>query len=713
MFTGSNTIDIKVIAHDIASETLKDINSSVGTLGKGTEKTGESMTSSFFKATLAVEALKASLGLILKAVEFLWGVLKSGAELDMLNTSLMVVAKNAGISAKEIEGFKNELAKTNTFGSQATETMKSIISSGLLPMIKNFKSASGNEGFAGFIEVIKDYSAQLDGDTARAIDNFNTFLKTGRSEVVESYGVVENLTKVYAQYAKSIGKDASKLTALEQTQARLNFLQKDGAKYAGSYFAVYETAGKNLSSIPNVFESIKEELGSALQDPLKVVTNLVLELMKGFRMLIIEAGPKIKEFGEKVKGVIQNIIGYFKELLQNPVIQKLVVGMKATFDKIAGIVKDFFDGSLQKKFDQFVSDNKDSPIIKYFQLLKRIVEEAFPKIKEWIVNAITSIQGSFERIRPSLENIFDKFKKLAELIYNIVGPVIQFLLDQVIKPFFDWLSVNAGPILEVFFGIVSSIFTAIYDVVKWVFDAIGSIITKAVEIWNGYIKPSLEFLYNIFKKAFETIRDVISTVFNFIKDRIVTPVMTWFAENIAPKLKPITDAVTKIFTQMRIGVELAFNGLSLVIKTVINVIIDAVNGMIESLNKGIDALNSFDKAMGGKGEMKSIGTVGRLDTSEEIKKANNLAKELSGLAGGTSFWKGGPVIVGEKGPELVNLPKGSSVTSNSNLSGAGMNQSININISGYDQNPEELAQKIQTILAKQNRLTNLGYGYNL
>ena len=42
---------------------------------------------------------------------------------------------------------------------------------------------------------------------------------------------------------------------------------------------------------------------------------------------------------------------------------------------------------------------------------------------------------------------------------------------------------------------------------------------------------------------------------------------------------------------------------------------------------------------------------------------------IPGFAVGTDFAPGGPAIVGEKGPELVNLPKGSTVMSNAALSG--------------------------------------------
>lgn len=49
----------------------------------------------------------------------------------------------------------------------------------------------------------------------------------------------------------------------------------------------------------------------------------------------------------------------------------------------------------------------------------------------------------------------------------------------------------------------------------------------------------------------------------------------------------------------------------------------------------------------------------------------NSAPKIGANANGTSFWRGGLTMVGERGPELVNLPRGASVTPNSRLDGMG------------------------------------------
>ena len=46
---------------------------------------------------------------------------------------------------------------------------------------------------------------------------------------------------------------------------------------------------------------------------------------------------------------------------------------------------------------------------------------------------------------------------------------------------------------------------------------------------------------------------------------------------------------------------------------------------------------------------------------------------IPGFANGTSFAPGGMAVVGERGPELVNLPRGSQVTPNHRLGNASGN----------------------------------------
>jgi hypothetical protein len=71
-------------------------------------------------------------------------------------------------------------------------------------------------------------------------------------------------------------------------------------------------------------------------------------------------------------------------------------------------------------------------------------------------------------------------------------------------------------------------------------------------------------------------------------------------------------------------------------------------------------------------------------------------------AEGTDYWRGGPTWVGEKGPELLNLPRGSQIVPNDiarNMGGGGVSAPVRISIDARGADSAGLA-KLQTQLAK-------------
>lgn len=120
-------------------------------------------------------------------------------------------------------------------------------------------------------------------------------------------------------------------------------------------------------------------------------------------------------------------------------------------------------------------------------------------------------------------------------------------------------------------------------------------------------------------------------------------------------------------------------------------VIDTGNDALDSLiNKLIEATaqaallgegplaNLFGGGSGLLGGIFSSGTRGGGQLA--IAKANVAAGLVTGLyANGTDFAPGGPAIVGERGPELVNLPRGAQVIPNHQMRAAGGGSSSTVN----------------------------------
>lgn len=120
---------------------------------------------------------------------------------------------------------------------------------------------------------------------------------------------------------------------------------------------------------------------------------------------------------------------------------------------------------------------------------------------------------------------------------------------------------------------------------------------------------------------------------------------------------------------------------------------EQINEAIDNIKiDGLKALNQglTDAIMG----FRSLGDVAKSILQQITAELLNMAiramiiKPLAGalgipgFAGGTNFAPGGLALVGEKGPELVNLKRGSQVIPNHELGGLGGSRSVVINMSG-------------------------------
>jgi hypothetical protein len=90
----------------------------------------------------------------------------------------------------------------------------------------------------------------------------------------------------------------------------------------------------------------------------------------------------------------------------------------------------------------------------------------------------------------------------------------------------------------------------------------------------------------------------------------------------------------------------------------------------------LQSLNQLSGAIRGGGFLDMLSSV--IGVGLQLGKAGAFGSDIQSSLGkvgananGTSYWRGGLSVVGERGPELVNLPRGAGVTPNKDLRGLG------------------------------------------
>lgn len=251
------------------------------------------------------------------------------------------------------------------------------------------------------------------------------------------------------------------------------------------------------------------------------------------------------------------------------------------------------------------------------------------------------IIANWDKIGPAIESVKNKFLEFVEsstLIQSFLGICSQ--VGERIKSFAEPLKSFFGEVKEHLSGFGSSLS-----------GFIGTVAGIVGEIVSVFAAPLVA--------AFDLILAVIGQVAPFVGQYIIF---------IIDQAKALVDFVTNVLTGNWAG---AWEAVKTMFSNTVNLLkgwFDTLKAKLETPVKGfVDMV--YDKFKAGVDKVKQWWNEIKAFLRHPIRGTVNLVKNITGgdigrNARGTSNWKGGPTWVGEEGPEIVNLPRGSEVLSN-------------------------------------------------
>jgi TP901 family phage tail tape measure protein len=282
------------------------------------------------------------------------------------------------------------------------------------------------------------------------------------------------------------------------------------------------------------------------------------------------------------------------------------------------------------------------------------LKEIFTSTIDWISEKIT---GAWEWIKDSASSIWDaiiNFFKGAfrKIMVIFLWPVAVGLL--IVK---NWEGIKAKAIA--IWNAIAGFFVGIWDGIKKTFSgAFEGIKNRISNLWDAILFRIKHFIFKV-RLFFHNLRTSIANIFNGIREKIGNAI----------------DKVKGIFEGLKEKMKSVFSSIWGFIKGPINFIIDGINVFIKGfetllnlVSKTIEKIpkikipNWIPKYGGKEYKIPSFGTF-KFDT-------------IPRLAEGGNIMSGGTVMVGEEGPEFLNLPRGARVTP---LDKAGGDIVININ----------------------------------
>lgn len=326
-----------------------------------------------------------------------------------------------------------------------------------------------------------------------------------------------------------------------------------------------------------------------------------------------------------------------------------------------------------------------------------ILVETLTPILEWIKEAIIK----FKEWRDNSPGTFEAFVKIAAVIGGVaavLGPLLLLLptliasfsaIGTVIGVIGGAFALLAGPV-----GIAIAVIGGLIAIGYAVYSNWESITGMLSSLWNGFkdiASGVWEGISNALSSIWEGLKSVASSVWEGI---VAVLTIAWNFITAPYKLlweviKQVSQGIAEVFNWLYDGIQSVWDG----IVGAFTWAYDTITGIWDSLTSGLSAgFSVISDAIGWLTQLLGFGGSG-------------VEVDMNTHARGTSFAPGGLSLVGEEGPELVNLPRGSRVfTANETASMLGNNSSsqktIQINFGGLTVNGSNLSvEDISTQLA--------------
>lgn len=486
-------------------------------------------------------------------------------------------------------------------------------------------------------------------------------------------------------------------------QAELNkrIGEMGGPQVAGQMKKAFDIMRKSPSVQWQILlERIKAigiELGQALVPILKVFINIIGDIVKWFDKLSpttkkwISIGFAFIGVVLTLGGAIISLVGAF--YLMNSILTFTGVSMGFIIGVSGGIllaiaaiiaigVLLYKNWDFVKKWAIIVWDAIKNAIVTAWHAIYAVLSGVWDFLNTYIIQPFLTMEkflidvwvGIFNAVWPILTALFNIIVK----VFTDIWDTIKFILGVIIAVWkVEWAIFSA--VFKAVWAVFWAVFKTVWDILwlylkaiwkfivwewkilwsilKAVWNTVGAPLLKVIVwIWKNILWPAIKFVFDIVKAGWKILWGAIKAVWESVGRPVfdfIVHVFTGVWHFLRDTFKWITDNWTALWNGIRDVFFGIANGIIGGIEWFVNKIIDAINWVRTKF--GLDEIGhvTLGRIGGGAPEAGGGATGGH-------KKGGAPA----GLAKGTNYWNGGWAMVGEQGPELAFLPKGSKVLPN-------------------------------------------------
>jgi tape measure domain-containing protein len=493
-------------------------------------------------------------------------------------------------------------------------------------------------------------------------------------------------------------------------------LKEDGTILEGSLLDLTE---KGVNGVIKALEGVNvEEVGKKVVDTIKAITDAVKDGI---------------EFYKQYKDIIDAVAIFLGTLVVGlyafHTAMKVIAGAKAIFLALTSPI-----GLVVLAIAAIVAVGY--LVWKHWDKIKKFFLDTFDAIKggasvawNWIKNKTTEIWngikntifGAWNAIKNAVTGALNFIKNMFVSAWNFVVGVVKGAIDGIIWIFENWhrvLGFVLGFILGTFINGIIGAFTIIKNTILGIPGFVSQVWTTISTFWtNGttYIANKtgevvgriVQFFLNLpqnIANIWNTIRDMANNGMGSLHGSIMGGI-NWIVD----RFREIPGKISNIWNGLRDGFNHRIGELHNSVSNGLNWIRDrfaelpgrALNALGGMFNTGKEALKGFWN-----------GILSGLGSFAGAVRAGLRAAGVPGLASGTNFVQGGSYLVGETGPELVDIPRGAKVTRASETRDLMKGQTINISINNpmvrNDNDIQMIIDEVTKAFNSTQRLKRLG-----
>lgn len=273
----------------------------------------------------------------------------------------------------------------------------------------------------------------------------------------------------------------------------------------------------------------------------------------------------------------------------------------------------------------------------------------------YVMAKTTNAQGDFLRTGGNAANQMRIFSEMLKEVQTNLGGIMLPVYTRLLKQA-NQLLIDNGPLIQTSFERVFGTLSKIFNKAAQIFTPFKMVLVDEIlpelNYWFRYFGTTLAPIFiNALKKNLPTILSIFKNLWEVL--RLTIPIVLEVAAVVFKSVFDIGTNILKVFDGILNFINGVFSGnwtqawngltetVSGLFKGLVAIIKGLLNLLISPLNMIIDGYNAI-----------------------AVKNGKPEIKRLPMLASGTNYFSGGLALVGERGPEIVQLPAATKVYNN-------------------------------------------------